>query len=346
MNFTPLLNTKEYEFLHTNPRLGSRIMLLGVSGSYGYGTNREGSDIDFRGVALNLPSDLIGLTTFEQYEDTATDTVIYSFNKLVSLLLNCNPNTIEILGLDEEQYVIKTPVGQELLDHRQLFLSKRAAASFGHYADAQLRRLQNAIARDSMSQPDREGHIIRSVGHALDDYNRRSETMTGGVTKLYIDEAVTEGLEKEIFIDGELKHYPLRKYNEMMNTMMNVVKEYDKIGKRNNKKDDLHLNKHAMHLLRLFMMGIDILENKVIRTRRPDDELELLKAVRDGQFMKDSVLTEEFYKVVSKYEQMYAEAERNSKLPDNPDMEAVEKYVLDINRRIINGEIKLLRRDI
>ena len=116
MNFTPLLNTKEYEFLHTNPRLGSRIMLLGVSGSYGYGTNREGSDIDFRGVALNLPSDLIGLTSFEQYEDSATDTVIYSFNKLVSLLLNCNPNTIEILGLDEEQYVIKTSVGQELLD--------------------------------------------------------------------------------------------------------------------------------------------------------------------------------------------------------------------------------------
>ena len=153
MNFTSLLNIEEYAFLHTNPRLGSRIMLLGVSGSYGYGTNREGSDIDFRGVALNLPSDLIGLTSFEQYEDTATDTVIYSFHKLVNLLLNCNPNTIEILGLDEEQYVIKTSVGQELLDHRQLFLSKRAAASFGHYADAQLRRLQNAIARDTLPQP-------------------------------------------------------------------------------------------------------------------------------------------------------------------------------------------------
>ena len=118
-------------------------MLLGVSGSYGYGTNREGSDIDFRGVALNLPSDLIGLTSFEQYEDTATDTVIYSFNKLVNLLLNCNPNTIEILGLDEEQYVIKTSVGQELLDHRQLFLSKRAAASF--YPSGQ--RLHSATMR-------------------------------------------------------------------------------------------------------------------------------------------------------------------------------------------------------
>lgn len=339
MDFRELAKTEEYDFLRNDKRLGNRIILLGVTGSYGYGTNREGSDVDFRGITLELPSDLIGFTEFEQFEDRKTDTVIFGFNKIMKLLLGCNPNTIEILGIDEDEYVIKNEIGQSLLDRKEMFLTKRAAASFGHYADAQLRRLQNAIARDSMSQPDREGHIIKSVGHALDDYNRRSETMTGGVTKLYIDEAVTEGLEKEIFIDGELKHYPLRKYNEMMNTMMNVVKEYDKIGKRNNKKDDLHLNKHAMHLLRLFMMGIDILENKVIRTRRSDDELELLKAVRDGQFMKDSVLTEEFYKVVSKYEQMYAEAERNSKLPDNPDMEAVEKYVLDINRRIINGEI-------
>lgn len=339
MDFRELAKTEEYDFLRNDKRLGNRIILLGVTGSYGYGTNREGSDVDFRGITLELPSDLIGFTEFEQFEDRKTDTVIFGFNKIMKLLLGCNPNTIEILGIDEDEYVIKNEIGQSLLDRKEMFLTKRAAASFGHYADAQLRRLQNAIARDSMSQPDREGHIIRSVGHALDDYNRRSETMTGGVTKLYIDEAVTEGLEKEIFIDGELKHYPLRKYNEMMNTMMNVVKEYDKIGKRNNKKDDLHLNKHAMHLLRLFMMGIDILENKVIRTRRSDDELELLKAVRDGQFMKDSVLTEEFYKVVSKYEQMYAEAERNSKLPDNPDMGAVEKYVIDINRRIINGEI-------
>ena len=66
--------------------------------------------------------------------------------------------------------MIKTVVGQELLDHRQLFLSKRAAASFGHYADAQLRRLQNAIARDTLPQPSREEHILKSVNHALDDF--------------------------------------------------------------------------------------------------------------------------------------------------------------------------------
>ena len=91
------MNTTEYDFLRTNERLGKRIMLLGLGGSYAYGTNNEGSDIDFRGVTLMMPSDLLGLTEFEQYEDDKTDTVIYGFNKLVKLLLECNPNTCEML---------------------------------------------------------------------------------------------------------------------------------------------------------------------------------------------------------------------------------------------------------
>ena len=339
MDFKGLLSTKEYEFLHTDPRLGNRIILLGVTGSYGYGTEREGSDIDFRGITLELPSDLIGFTEFEQFEDRETDTVIYGFNKIIRLLLSCNPNTIEILGIEPEKYVIRTDIGQELLDNRDMFLTKRAAESFGHYADAQLRRLQNAIARDSMSQPDREEHMIRSVKHALEDYNRRSGESDSGVTKLYIDDAVTEGLEKEIFIDGEMKHFPLRKYNDMMNSMNIVIREYDKIGKRNRKKDDRHLNKHAMHLVRLFMMGIDILKYQTIRTRRPDDELELLKSIRDGYYMKDSVLNEDFYKVVADYEKQFAEAEKVSTLPDSPDMNRVEEFVERINRRIVNEEI-------
>ena len=317
MDFRKLLDTKEYEFLRTNPRLGSRIMLLGVSGSYGYGTNREGSDIDFRGVTLNLPSDLIGLTAFDQYEDAGTDTVIYSFNKLVSLLLNCNPNTIEILGLDEDQYVIKSVVGQELLDHRQLFLSKRAAASFGHYADAQLRRLQNAIARDTLPQPSREEHDA----------------------KLYIDAAETEGLETEIFMDADFRHYPLRRYTDMMNALHTVIRDYDKIGKRNHKKDDNHLNKHAMHLVRLFMMGIDILAEGEIRTHRSESDLRLLRSIRNGDYMEGSVLTPAFYEIVADYERRFHEAEVHSLLPDQPDVEAVGAFVESINRRVVTGEI-------
>ena len=101
-----LIEKQEYDFLRNDPRLGDRIILLGLSGSYGYGTDREGSDIDLRGIALNGRSDLLGLDVFEQFEDRATDTVIFSLKKIVGLLMNCNPNTIEILGLDDEPFAL------------------------------------------------------------------------------------------------------------------------------------------------------------------------------------------------------------------------------------------------
>jgi predicted nucleotidyltransferase len=119
-DFKVIMQSHTYDFLRNHERLGRRIILLGLGGSFAYGTNNNNSDIDFRGVTLNMPSDLIGLTEFEQYEDLNTDTVIYSFQKIVKLLLQCNPNTCEILGLDEDQYLIKTALGQELLDHKGL----------------------------------------------------------------------------------------------------------------------------------------------------------------------------------------------------------------------------------
>ena len=340
MDFRKILNESKYDFLRTHPRLGNKIMLLGVSGRYGYGTNREGSDIDFRGVTLNLPSDLLGLNSFDQYEDVHTDTVIYSFKKLVNLLLNCNPNTIEILGLDEDKYLIKSPFGQELLDHKKLFLSKRAAASFGHYADAQLRRLQNAIARDAMSQPSREQHIMKSVQHAMDDFNRRQKADEQNKARIFIDRAVTEGLETELFLEASFEHYPLRRYNELMNTLNSVVRNYDRVGKRNHKEDDNHLNKHAMHLVRLFMMGIDILEKGEIRTHRPEDDLKLLNSIRNGDYMENGILNDAFYQIVASYQDRFVKAQVETILPDKPDLEAVGSFVERINRHVIMEDVR------
>ena len=335
MDFTSVINSTEYDFLREHPRLGDRIMLLGVSGSYGYGTNREDSDIDFRGVALNQQSDMIGLTQFEQYEDSNTDTVVYSFNKFINLILNCNPNTIEILGLDPEQYVLISPLGQELLDHKALFLTKRAAISFGHYATAQLRRLQNAMARDKMPQSQKESHMLNSVKYAMENFNRQHQNWDKGDVHLYIDKAETEGLDSEIFMDAAFHHYPIRRYNDWMNTMLNVIRDYDKIEPRNHKKDENHLNKHAMHLIRLYMMGIDILEKKELRTHRPESDLMLLKSIRNGDYMSDGILIDEFYEIVSDYQSRFENAEKYSSLPDDPDMNEVEAFVESVNRRVV-----------
>ena len=47
-DFHSMLESEEYRFLRENEHLGGRMILLCLSGSYGYGTNVEGSDVDLR----------------------------------------------------------------------------------------------------------------------------------------------------------------------------------------------------------------------------------------------------------------------------------------------------------
>lgn len=334
-----LLTQPQYSFLKTDPHLGKHIILLGLAGSYSYGTNNENSDIDVRGVTLNRKSDLIGMTSYDQYTDESTDTVIYTFNKIIRLLLECNPNTCELLGLNEEHYLYLSPIGRELLANRRLFLSKRAIQSFGGYADQQLRRLQNALARDRMASEERERHIYNSVKNAMYEFRERYRISDYGTLKIYIDEAENPEMDTEIFLDAQFSHYPLRDYRNIWGEMNNIVKEYDKIGKRNRKKDDNHLNKHAMHLIRLFMMAIDILEKEEIITYRKDEH-ELLMKIRRGEFQKeDGTYRTEFYEILADYEKRLHEAAENTSLPDEPDYERVQEFVMSVNERVVRDEI-------
>ena len=334
-----ILEGKEYNFLKENKHLGKNIILLGLSGSYSYGTNNDKSDIDIRGIALNQKSDLIGMTEFDQYVDDKTDTCIYSFNKIINLLINCNPNTIELLGLNKEHYLFLSNIGKELLENKKMFLSKRAVKSFGKYASAQLRRLENALARDSYNKKEKEVHIYNSVKNAMDDIVNRYKSFDKGLFDLYIDKSNRLDFETEIFADINLKHYPLRDYKNILMEMNNIIKDYDKIRKRNNKKDDNHLNKHAMHLVRLFMMAIDILEKEEINTYRKNEQ-ELLLSIRNGDYQKeDGSFNEDFYNLVSYYENKLEYASRNTSLPEEPNMKLIEDFMISVNERIIKDEI-------
>lgn len=334
-----ILETSAYDFLRTNPYLGRYVCLLGVSGSYGYGTNNDESDIDLRGVTLNRKQELIGMSSFEQFVDTETDTTIYGFMKMINLLISCNPNTIELLGLRPENYLFLSPIGQALIDHRRLFLSQRAIQSFGGYASSQLRRLQNALARDSYPQSEREQHILESVRNTSYGFNERYQHFESGSLKIYIDASDREDMESEIFLDAALQHYPLRDYKSMWAEMQNVVRDYDKIGRRNHKKDDQHLNKHAMHLIRLFMMAIDILEKGEIITYR-EEERSLLLAIRNGEFQKaDHTFKDDFYKMVDSYQKRMDVAVSRTKLPEKPEMDKIEDFVMAVNEKVIMGEI-------
>lgn len=337
MNIAEVLERPEYEFIKTNPHLGGSMLFATFGGSHAYGTNVEGSDIDVRGIALNSPTDILGRSNFEQVIDNATDTTIFAFNKIIGLLENCNPNTIELLGCRPETYFWYNPLGRTLVDRRKMFLSKKAVYAFGGYATQQLRRLQAALARDRFTQMEKEKQILSSCQSAMLSMNERYKEFEDGSIHLYVDKSEHEDLDTEIFLDVSLHHYPLRDYKNIWSDFNTIVKEYGKLNRRNHKKDDAHLNKHAMHLIRLYLMCIDILEKEEIITYRRDD-LPLLMSIRNGEFQnEDGTFRDEFYQMVDEYEKRMDYAKQNTSLPEKPDYHEIEAFVMEVNRKVINS---------
>lgn len=333
------LRSAEYDFLRTDKNLGNNIIILTLGGSHAYGTDNEDSDLDIRGCALNSKMQILTNENFEQFVNEATDTTIYAFNKLVSLLSSVNPNTIEMLGNKPEHYFYISPIGQELIDNAHLFLSKRAIYSFGGYANQQLRRLENKSNR-LVGQAQNEKHIYKTIENASYDFKNRYFTMPDDAIKLYIDKAVQEDYDTEIFMDVNLTHYPLRDYKGMWSDMLNIVKTYGKIGKRNEKAIEHNkLGKHMMHLTRLYLMCLDILEKEKIITYR-ENEHDLLMDIRNGKYLDSNRQPiAEFYEMVDEYEKKLEYAKQHTNLPDNPNYKAINEFVASVNERVVKGEV-------
>ena len=334
-----IVSSSEYDFLKVNEHLGKNIILLGLGGSHAYGTQTETSDLDVRGIALNKKCEILTNQNFEQFVNEETDTTIYAFNKMVTLLSNCNPNTVELLGLNHEHYLYVHPIGQELLDNKKMFLSRKAAHSFGGYATAQLRRLDNKSAR-LLGQEQREQHILNSILSAKDTFPEKYFYYPDDAIKLYVDKAVQEGYDTEIFMDVCLRHYPLRDWKSMWSEMNNIVKDYSKIGKRNQKAIEHNkLGKHMMHLIRLYLMALDIFEKEEIITYREKD-LQFLMDIRNGKYLDDERQpVPEFYEIVDEFEKRLTYAKENTSLPDVPDYKRINEFVADVNERVVFGLI-------
>ena len=333
------LKTEAYDFLRKDKNLGNNIIVLTLGGSHAYGMAKEKSDLDIRGIALNPKEEILLGTDFEQKTDENTDTTVYSFNKIIQLLTSNNPNTIEILGCKPEQYLHLSDIGRELLDNKKMFLSKICIHTFGGYAGSQLRRMENKAAR-LVSQAQNEAYILKSISNAKYDFKNRYYPHNESDIKLYIDTAVQEEYDREIFMDINLQHYPLRDWAGMWNEMKTIVSSYNKIGKRNEKAmTHDKLGKHMAHLIRLYMMCIDILEKEEIITYRTEEH-DLLMSIRNGEYLdKNRQPVPEFYDLLNEYEKRFEYAKNHTSLPDIPDYKRINEFKMYVNERIVRGEI-------
>ncbi|NRZ86599.1 putative nucleotidyltransferase [Clostridium beijerinckii] len=59
-----ILNKEEYKFIHSNENLGENIIYLTLSGSIGYGTNIDNSDVDLRGITIERKEKYIWISKF------------------------------------------------------------------------------------------------------------------------------------------------------------------------------------------------------------------------------------------------------------------------------------------
>ena len=131
-----------------------------VLGSHAYGLAHEQSDTDRRGIYLppaELHWSLYGVP--EQLEDKKTDEVYWEIRKFVSLALKSNPNILECLFTPIVE--IATPLAQELLEMRTMFLSKLIYQTYNGYVLSQFKRLEQDLRTTGTLKWKHAMHLIR-----------------------------------------------------------------------------------------------------------------------------------------------------------------------------------------
>ena len=126
--------------------------------------------------------------------------------------------------------------------------------------------------------------------------------------------------------------------NSIINEFTNITRQYGKLNHRNHKKDEEHLDKHAMHLLRLYYMAFDILEKAEVNTYR-EKEREFFLEVRQGKFRKpDGTYSDEFFELRKQLNDRLEYDAKHTELPDEPDMKKVNELVMWANEKIVRGD--------
>lgn len=131
-----------------------------VVGSRAFGLAGDDSDIDRRGIYLppaDLQWSLYGAP--EQLENEATQECYWELRKFLILALKANPNILECLYTPLVETA--TPIAQELLAMREIFLSKLVYQTYNGYVMSQFKKLEQDLRSTGAIKWKHAMHLIR-----------------------------------------------------------------------------------------------------------------------------------------------------------------------------------------
>lgn len=341
--------------------LSRRTILYVVHGSRAYGTFRETSDYDYKGVTVPPRRYRDGfIHHFEQAEIKEPDAVIYGLQKFMALATDCNPNIIEVLWVEEKGRLICTPAGQLLVDNRANFLSQKAVYTFRGYAMAQLKRIRthkkwlldppdHQPTRAEFNLPQRTlipadqleaamaevqkkldgweidfGELLDSeVLHIQEQLHRYLAELDIGTDEKFQAAARLIGYDENflVLLDRE-RHYAAAQRNWVQYQEWKATRNVARAALEAQHGYD---TKHGMHLVRLLRMCREILTEGIVRVNRPDAAE--LKAIRDGAWDYERLIA-----WAEEQDSELLEVAKTSPLPKSPDRVALDQLCQEIVR--------------
>jgi len=140
--------------------LYERVIYRCVIGSQAYGLADSESDVDRRGIYLPTAEQhwsLYGVP--EQLENDATQEAYWELQKFLVLALKANPNILECLYSPMVEKA--TPLAEELLAIKAIFLSRVVYQTFNGYVLSQFKKMQADIRNQGTVKWKHVMHLIR-----------------------------------------------------------------------------------------------------------------------------------------------------------------------------------------
>lgn len=171
-------------------------VLVGVGGSRAYGLATVDSDTDYRGCFVAPTREFFGLTfPQETYDRKNPDVALHEVGKLLRLASAANPTVLEVFFYSD--YVVRSSVGNLLIENRDLFITGKIRSTHVGYANQQFERLkkrQGSFSADTAKRTEKHArHLLRLVRQA-------ERALKTGEFRITVDE------REEIFAFGELEY--------------------------------------------------------------------------------------------------------------------------------------------